>query len=117
MTMRKLAVLGILSLIGVTAFETDAQAQLLRRRRAHDCDCAVPVAAVATSCNTCGATAYVPTPAGSIPLTLPMPGTAADGTIVKADGTIVKPDGTKIKPDGTVIKPDGTVIPAAGTTT
>src|SRR5437879_546492 len=108
MKVRKLAVLGILALIGVTAFETDAQAQLLRRRRAHDCDCAVPVAAVATSCNTCGTVTNVPTPLGTLPLALPMPGTASDGTVVKADGTIVKPDGTIIKPDGRVIKPDGT---------
>src|SRR6266508_290429 len=98
MKVRKLAVLAILSLIGVTSFDTDAQAGL-RKRRARNCDaCAAPVA----TRNTCGAVAYMPTGVGTVPLAMPTPGTAADGTVVKADGTIVKPDGTMIKPDGRV---------------
>ena len=47
MTTSKLAVLGVLSLIGATLFAADAQAG--RRKRQQDCGCAAPVA---TTCNT-----------------------------------------------------------------
>jgi len=112
MNARKLVVLGILSLIGVTAFDTDAQAGLLRRRgnRGNDCNtCAAPVA---TSCNTCGGGYAAGMPAGGVPYAMPMPG---GSSVVPAGGATIQPDGTVIPAGGTVTS-GGYIIPASGTT-
>ena len=109
MIARKLVVLGLLTLRGVTSFSTDAQAGR-RKKRGQDCNtCAAPVAA---PCGGCGM-AYAPMPGGAMPVAMPMPG---NRTVVPASGTNTLRDGTLI-PAGGTLTGDGYIVPASGTYT
>jgi len=124
MNVRKLVVLGVLSLFGATLLATDAQAGRRKRQRNNCCP--------TQTCNTCGGGGYsggyygggmayssgcsscgsgmTYGTTGSVPYAMPMP---AGGTVIPASGTTTTP-GTVIPAGGTIVG-DGTVIPAGST--
>ena len=94
MTGQKLMLLGVLTLIGGTAFESEAQAGPFRRRARNanvEANCACSGGMYTTN-----ATVH-----GGVPLAMPVPGT---GVVVPA-GNVVNP---------TRIPASGAVVPAAG---
>jgi hypothetical protein len=117
MNVRKLVVLGVLSLFGATLLATDAQAGRHKRQRNNCCPqpvstcntCGGSAMAYAPPCSTCGSgVAYGAT--GGVPYAMPMPG---GSTVIPAAGTTTSP-GTVIPAGGTILS-DGTVIPAGST--
>lgn len=107
MTVQKLMVFGVLSLVGVASFDTDVQAGIFRKKQKYnDCNACDSSTSYGTSYG--GGAAY--SAGAGVPYAMPSPG----GNYVRPAGGVVTGDGTRIPGSGSGVIPAGGTFPSSG---